>query len=114
AFLVWAFIVEAIIIIIITMITKPQNPQNLNLKVSRKEYPLNQVGPLLQIIQPVEVGFQKAFPIDQMHHHLAIQEAKKVFQGVYLVDPAEGHLHLTAQEAKAFQEASRVRALISL
>ena len=59
-------------------------------------------------------SFSKTFPIDQMHHHLAIQEAKKVFQGVYLVDPAEGHLHLTAQEAKAFQEASRVRALISL
>ena len=81
SFLVWAFIVEAIIIIIIiTMITKTQNPQNLNLKVSRKEYPLNQVGPLLQIIQPVEVVFQKAFPIDQMHHHLAIQEAKKFFK----------------------------------
>ena len=112
-FLGWVFTV-VITIITIIMMTKTQNPQNLNLKVSRKEYPLNQVGPLLQIIQPVEVVFQKAFPIDQMHHHLTIQEAKKVFQGVYLVDPAEGHLHLTAQEAKAFQEASRVRALISL
>ena len=96
------------------MITNPQNPQNLNLKVFRKEYPLNQVDPLLQIIQPVEVGFQKAFQIDQMHHHLAIQEAKKAFQEVYLVNPAEGHLHITAQEAKAFKEASRVRALIRL
>ena len=51
-------------------------------------------------------GFSKNIPNRSNASSSNNSGSQKVFQGVYLVDPAEGHLHLTAQEAKAFQEAS--------